>query len=185
MSPPTRLLAAALAISSTAFIACDNARIQDATAQAEAQAPAARPAGEEPAEPVTPVAAKEAEPSAASPAPRTAQAETPSAKSGQLKFNNFCRTCHSVREGDHRLGPSLHGVVGRKAGTAPGFRNYSQALANSGIVWDEQSLDKFLENPDALVPGNNMKPFSRLADPRVREDIIAHLKTAGPSGSEN
>jgi cytochrome c len=176
MNPSGRLLTAALAISG-ALGACDVARNHDAAApQPEAPVTSApQPSGRAPdTQPASP-----AEPATSAASNRTAAADAPSAKSGLLKYNNFCRTCHSMREGDHRLGPSLSGVVGRKAGTAPGFRNYSQALASSGIVWDEQTLDKFLANPDALVPGNNMKPFSRLPDPRVRQDIIAHIKAAG------
>lgn len=112
-------------------------------------------------------------------AEQPAENQRASAGSGELKFNNFCRTCHSLREGDNRLGPSLHGIIGRKAGSSPGYATYSQAMAESGIVWDEATLDRFLANPDAVVPGNNMKPFSSIPDPVVRKEIIEHLKTAG------
>jgi len=98
-----------------------------------------------------------------------------SAREAQLAFNNHCRTCHVTAEGDNRLGPSLHGVVGREAGSAPGFA-YSSAMANADLVWDEETLDRFIENPDAVVPGNNMKPFTGVADAEERARIIAHLK---------
>ena len=76
--------------------------------------------------------------------------------------------------------------MGRKAGTAPGYANYSQALKTSGIVWNEQTLDKFLSNTDALVPGNNMKPFAGIPDPEVRREIIAYLEAeAGESGADD
>jgi cytochrome c len=91
-------------------------------------------------------------------------------------FNNTCRTCHSWKEGDNRLGPSLHGIIGRKAGTAPGF-GYSSAVKSSGITWDEASLDKFITNPDAFIPNNNMKPFSGVSDEATRKKIIDFLKT--------
>ncbi|MGH8285052.1 MAG: c-type cytochrome [Steroidobacteraceae bacterium] len=52
-------------------------------------------------------------------------------------------------------------------------------MAESGIVWDEATLDRFLANPDAVVPGNNMKPFSSIPDSAVRKEIIEHLKPAG------
>ncbi|MFT3730353.1 MAG: c-type cytochrome [Hyphomicrobium sp.] len=95
---------------------------------------------------------------------------------GQEAFNNNCRTCHSWKEGDNRLGPSLHGVVGRKAGTAPGF-GFSGAMKSSGITWDDASLDKFVTNPNGLVPNNNMKPFGGIADAATRKQIIDFLKS--------
>ena len=93
----------------------------------------------------------------------------------QLAYNNHCRTCHTTKEGDNRLGPSLHGVIGREAGSAPGF-GYSSAMQDAGITWDEETLDRYIENPEAVVPGNNMKPYSGITDPEERAKIIAHLK---------
>jgi cytochrome c len=98
--------------------------------------------------------------------------------SGQVAFNNACRTCHTVKEGDNRLGPSLYGVVGRKAGTVEGF-GYSDSMKQSGITWDEAQLDKFIANPEAVVPGNNMKPFGGIGDPEERKQIIAFLAQSG------
>jgi cytochrome c len=92
----------------------------------------------------------------------------------RLAFNNHCRQCHVTNEGDHRLGPSLHNIIGREAGAVPGFR-YSSAMQASTIVWDEDTLDRYIENPDAVVPGNNMKPYSGITDPEERAKIIAHL----------
>lgn len=96
---------------------------------------------------------------------------------GQTAFNNNCRTCHSAKPGDNRLGPSLAGIVGAKAGTRPGYANYSQAMSASDIVWDEETLDRFIENPEAVVPNNNMKPFKGVPDPDVRKRIIEALKS--------
>jgi cytochrome c len=93
----------------------------------------------------------------------------------RLAFNNHCRQCHVTNEGDHRLGPSLHNIIGREAGSAPGFR-YSSAMQNADLVWDEDTLDRYIENPDAVVPGNNMKPYSGITDPEERAKIIAHLE---------
>ena len=93
----------------------------------------------------------------------------------RLAFNNHCRTCHVTTEGDNRLGPSLHNVIGREAGSAPGFA-YSSAMQNADFVWDEERLDRFIENPEAVVPGNNMKPFSCIAAAEERAKIIAHLE---------
>ena len=93
----------------------------------------------------------------------------------RLAFNNHCRQCHVTNEGDHRLGPSLHNVVGREAGAAPGFP-YSSAMEASSVVWDEENLDRYIENPDAVVPGNNMKPYAGITDAEERAKIIAHLE---------
>jgi cytochrome c len=94
--------------------------------------------------------------------------------SGQQAFNNACRTCHIVREGDNRLGPNLHKVVGRKAGSLPNY-GFSSAMKEAGFVWDEEKLDRFIANPDEVVPGNSMKPFGGLASSGDRKKIIAFL----------
>lgn len=96
---------------------------------------------------------------------------------GMLVFNNHCRQCHSYKQGDNRLGPSLHGVVGRKAGTAPNYGNYSDSLKNSGITWTPEQLDKWIANPDAVVPNNNMKPYPGVADADQRRQIVEFLKS--------
>ena len=93
---------------------------------------------------------------------------------GEALFNNACRTCHTLEAGDNRLGPTLHGVVGRQAGTLPDY-NFSQTLKRSGIVWDEANLNSFIENPDALIPGNNMKPYTGMTSAEDRAAIIAYL----------
>lgn len=93
-----------------------------------------------------------------------------------------CAACHSLAPGRNRTGPSLAGVVGRKAGTAPGFRRYSQALKDSSTVWDEQSLNDWLTDPQAFLPGTRMA-FRGLPDPRARADLIAYLAQAGPNGT--
>ena len=100
------------------------------------------------------------------------------AQSGQLAFNNACRTCHSMNEGDNRLGPNLHGIIGRKAGSVPGFA-YSDAMKHADLVWDPSTLDRFIANPDAVVPSNNMKPFGGIASAEERAKVIAYLKTGG------
>jgi cytochrome c len=97
--------------------------------------------------------------------------------SDKAAFNNNCRTCHSLKEGDNRLGPSLGGIIGAKAGTRPGYANYSGAMKSSGITWDEQTLDRFITNPEDVVPNNNMKPFIGVPDPAVRKKIVAALKS--------
>jgi cytochrome c len=94
----------------------------------------------------------------------------------ELAFNGHCRECHAFDKGDNRLGPTLYGVVGRKAGIVPGFA-YSDSLKSSGIAWDEKTLNKWITNPNAVVPGNNMGAiFSGLADAGERAKIIGFLK---------
>lgn len=83
-----------------------------------------------------------------------------------------CQGCHSLDDND--VGPKHRGVVGRKAGTVPAYA-YSPALKASGIVWSPASLDRWLTNPQALVPGAKM--FFSIADAKTRADIIAYLAT--------
>jgi cytochrome c len=111
-----------------------------------------------------------------------ASAQTPAAQgadaaAGQQVFNNACRTCHTVKEGDNRQGPNLHKIVGRKAGSLPGY-GYSSAMKEAGFVWDADKLDRFIANPDAIASGNNMKPFSGVASADDRAKIIAFLQSA-------
>ena len=70
----------------------------------------------------------------------------------------------------------MHGIVGRKAGTAAGYA-YSQAMKASDITWDEATLDKFIADPDHVVPNNNMKPFTGISDEGQRKQIVDFLKT--------
>lgn len=93
---------------------------------------------------------------------------------GQLAFNNACRTCHVVKEGDNRLGPNLHKVIGRKAGSLPNYP-FSSAMKEADFVWDEEKLDRFLANPDEVVPGNGMKPYGGLPSSDERKKIIAFI----------
>ena len=88
-----------------------------------------------------------------------------------------CTACHST-DGSNGVGPSLQGVVGRKAGTLPGYA-YSPSMQNSGVTWDEATLDTFIANPDQVVGGNKMKPFTGISDEAQRKDIIAFLKSIG------
>jgi cytochrome c len=88
---------------------------------------------------------------------------------GKALYQN-CSGCHSIDEND--IGPKHRGVVGRKAGTVPDYA-YSAALKSSGIVWDEATLDRWLTNPSAMVPGTKM--FFLLSKPQDRADVIAYL----------
>jgi cytochrome c len=95
---------------------------------------------------------------------------------GQVAFNNSCRTCHSFKAGDNRLGPTLHGVVGRKAGSVEGFA-FSPAMKGSGVTWDAATLDKFISDPNQVVSGNKMQPFGGVADAGERKKIVDYLGT--------
>ncbi len=95
----------------------------------------------------------------------------------ELAFNGHCRECHSFDKGDNRIGPTLYGVVGRKAGIVPGYA-YSESLKGSGITWNEKNLNRWITNPNAVVPGNNMGAiFSGLPDAKERAKIIEFLKS--------
>ena len=102
----------------------------------------------------------------------------PDSESGQLTFNNACRTCHTTKEGDNRLGPNLHNVIGRKAGSLPTY-GYSSAMKGADFVWDKEKLDRFIAKPDEVVPGNNMKPYGGLTSAEDRAKVIAFLESAG------
>jgi cytochrome c len=82
-----------------------------------------------------------------------------------------CMDCHSIDKND--VGPMHRGVVGRHAGVIAGY-GYSKALRNSSLTWDEPTLDRWLTNPGALVPGTRM--FYEVQNPQDRADIIAFLK---------
>jgi cytochrome c len=94
-------------------------------------------------------------------------------KRGQLLYM-VCKACHDVEAGlPHKVGPNLHGMFGRKAGTAEGFR-YTDALAKSGIVWTPETMDAWLKQPGALVPGNGMA-FAGIANDADRASLVAWL----------
>ena len=93
----------------------------------------------------------------------------------QLVFNNVCRTCHTLKEDDNRLGPNLHNIIGRKAGSVPDH-GYSSAMKDADLTWDRATLDRFIANPDQVVPGNRMKPYGGLTSAEERAKIIAYLE---------
>jgi cytochrome c len=98
------------------------------------------------------------------------------AADNQLVFNNVCRTCHTLKEGDNRLGPNLHNIIGRKSGSVPDY-SYSSAMKDADLTWDKATLDRFIANPDQVVPGNKMKPYGGLTSAEERAKIIAFLET--------
>lgn len=100
------------------------------------------------------------------------------AKKGRLIFDSQCAVCHVVEPGQHgHAAPGLHGVVGRKAGTAAGYDLYSPAMAAFGQVWTPETLDLYLAEPKELVPKGWMK-YPGLPDKYERADLIAYLREA-------
>jgi cytochrome c len=97
------------------------------------------------------------------------------AAAGAAIVKTKCGVCHSTEAGKNRVGPTLFGVVGRHSGTVPGY-NYSEANKNSGKTWDEATLDVYLTNPRALVPGTKMA-FPGLPNADDRANVIAYLVT--------
>lgn len=95
----------------------------------------------------------------------------------QQAFNNSCRTCHTVKDGDNRLGPNLHKIIGRKAGSLPDYA-YSSAMKDAGFTWDQDKLARFIANPDEIVSGNGMKPYTGLSAEEAGK-VIAYLQAAG------
>lgn len=94
-----------------------------------------------------------------------------------------CRACHQIGpSAKNAVGPELNGVVGRKAGTAAGF-NYSEANKTSGITWDQATLERYLANPQAVVPHTKMI-FLGIKDPQKVKDVIAFLAQYDASGNK-
>lgn len=188
-APPASETSAAAPAATTEATASD-APAPEAPAVAEAPAaPAETPA-------VDPAAAASAEPAAtttptteAGPAPTTAaagaipleisfngQAMTGDPEAGRAVFRQ-CQACHVLEAGVNRVGPSLAGLIGRTAGTVEGFR-YSAANKGSGIIWTEQALFDYLENPRAKIPGTIMA-FAGLRKPEDRANVVAYIKSSG------
>lgn len=164
-------LTLALAASSLAVSACGKkeAAPADTTASTDVAATAA------------PAAAPAAPAAAAAPAADNVDtlsgakfaSFTGDATKGEAVFVT-CKTCHAIEAGVNKIGPSLHGVVGRKAGSIAGFA-YSAANSGSGITWTPEKLFQYLEAPQRVVPGTKMS-FAGLPDPQKRADVIAYLK---------
>ena len=103
-------------------------------------------------------------------------AQAGNAARGERVFNQQCKTCHALEDGPSITGPTLHGVFGRKAGTAPGFES-SPEMIKSGIVWDETTLAEYSRDPKAKVPGTKMV-FNGIKQAGQLADLVAYLKLA-------
>ena len=87
----------------------------------------------------------------------------------------ICKACNSSKPGDNGIGPSLAGVYGTKAGEVPGFE-FSDALLKSGLTWDDKTLDTWLTNPQAMVPGTKMS-YGGMPDAAKRKEVIEYIES--------
>jgi len=106
-------------------------------------------------------------------APRAVQAAAGESRRGEVVYQR-CLACHSLE--NNRVGPRHCGLFGRRAGTLKGY-SYSTAMKNYGVIWNEKTLDHFLENPMMAVPGTKMA-YAGVKDTQERADLIAYLKKA-------
>jgi cytochrome c2 len=105
-----------------------------------------------------------------------AQAQGPGdAQRGAQVFAQ-CKICHSLDAGKNMVGPSLHGLIGRKAGSVPGYA-YSPAMKNANVTWTDDTLSKYLADPKAFVPGDKMV-FAGIKDPSRLGDLLTYLNQA-------
>ena len=100
---------------------------------------------------------------------------TGDAVAGEKVFKK-CKACHVVDAEKHKTGPHLVNIIGRVAGRADGYKRYSNAMKSSGIVWNEETLDGYLEKPKAYVKGTRMV-FAGLRKEKDRANVIAYLKS--------
>jgi cytochrome c len=95
-------------------------------------------------------------------------------EAGKTVFAAHCEVCHATAPGENKIGPSLAGIVGSKSGTVPAF-NFSAAMKDANVTWDDADLDKFLANPVGFVHGTKM--FVNLPSETDRQNVIAYLNT--------
>jgi cytochrome c len=93
----------------------------------------------------------------------------------QVRPEAQCKACHSVEPGKNGIGPSLAGIFGDRAAIVPGFE-FSDAMKNSGLTWNQATLDRYLTDPRGVVPGTKMS-FGGVKDAAKRQEIINYLKT--------
>ena len=159
---------ACLVALSAMLAACSGGSDGEADTSAQAEAPA--PAAPAPAAPAGPPAATDVSTLDGS----SFASFTGNAANGKLVFTQ-CRMCHVTDAGVNKIGPSLHNIIGRTAGTASGY-TYSAANAGAGFVWTKEKLFQFLEKPQRVMPQTKMI-YAGLPDAQKRADLIAYLET--------
>ena len=164
-------LAASLALALAACGSPADEADEPTGAVAEPAADESPAPGETPAAEATETPADE--PTAA-PSPTPTATATAAAVSRPASFAQ-CAVCHKTEPGETGIGPSLAGVFGARAGHVAGFK-YSQAMLDSGLTWNQATLDRYLTDPKAVVPGTTMA-FGGVKDATKRAEIIAYLKT--------
>jgi cytochrome c len=95
-------------------------------------------------------------------------------EAGRSVFATHCAVCHATAPGENKIGPSLAGIVGSKSGSVPGF-DFSAAMKDANVTWDDANLDKFLASPVGFVHGTKM--FVNLPSETDRQNVIAYLNT--------
>lgn len=163
--------------------ACGGASSEEPGAEETTAAPAAEESAT-PSEEATPAASEtpsaSATPSeaatkaAATPTPSASATVAAAAATPPAGFN-MCKACHSVEKGKHGIGPSLAGIYGTKAGDIAGYE-FSKPMKESGLKWNDATLDKYLTDPRGTVPGTKMS-FAGLKDETKRKEVIAYLKS--------
>jgi cytochrome c len=93
---------------------------------------------------------------------------------GEKAYASHCSVCHATTPGENKIGPSLAGIVGSKSGTVPGF-DFSAAMKDANVTWDDANLDKYLANPAGFIHGTKM--FVNLPNEADRQNVIAYLDT--------
>ncbi len=112
-----------------------------------------------------------------------AEAPPGNAANGKKIFARSCQNCHSLAGKDkHQIGPDIGTVFGRKAGAAKGFK-YSSAMNSSGVVWNAENLDKWIDNPGGFVSGTTMA-FAGIKGEKEREDLIRLLYESNPKNKK-
>jgi len=108
-----------------------------------------------------------------------AAAEGDAARGEELFRLRQCMTCHTLNEGENRVGPTLYGLFGREAGSVDGY-NYSPAMRDSAIIWSAETLDQHLADPRNFIPGNRMGLMNPrgVPDAQERADLILYLEQA-------
>nr|XP_012219845.1 PREDICTED: cytochrome c, testis-specific-like [Linepithema humile] len=98
------------------------------------------------------------------------------ATKGKKLFMKMCVTCHTTeKDGKHKMGPNLHGIMGKTCGTVPGF-DFTESMKKKAIIWDENTLNDYLECPKKFIPGTK-KSFYGIKKSEDRRDLIAFLAT--------